>query len=310
MLYIDKSKNKKEGVQVTKDYLQTCCCGTDGRYHEIRYDNRDAGSTQTFCSHNNREYRKKMINILLANQHNLCCYCLRKLKTAQREEDSDEVITLEHIIPRGFTSGNSKVPYYQSAPELSPAEVVMTDEYESISHDQSRPGLPHKVAYNNLVVSCNGTFPYVRNQHEGKSKVCCNEFRKEEDAYPVYFLQHIFEYIDYTSDGDIHGKCDIEPNIQSKIEEVINHTNLQYDSLKQIRRLWFILSHVPKEEIYSCHTISQRDDLFARELYKSEFFDSNTSFLHDKFKLDDYWNTFMLYDIFYDLFNGKVPAWN
>ena len=41
-----------------------------------------------------------------------------------------------------------------------------------------------------------------------------------------------------------------------------------------------------------------------------EFFDSNTSFLHDKFKLDDYWNTFMLYDIFYDLFNGKVPAWN
>ena len=106
MLYIDKSKNKKEGVQVTKDYLQTCCCGTDGRYHEIRYDNRDAGSTQTFCSHNNREYRKKMINILLANQHNLCCYCLRKLKTAQREEDSDEVITLEHIIPRSFTSGN------------------------------------------------------------------------------------------------------------------------------------------------------------------------------------------------------------
>ena len=102
----------------------------------------------------------------------------------------------------------------------------------------------------------------------------------------------------------------IEYVIQSKIEDVINHTNLQYDSLKQIRRLWFILSHVPKEEIYSCHTISQRDDLFARELYKSEFFDSNTSFLHDKFKLDDYWNTFMLYDIFYDLFNGKVPAWN
>ena len=130
MLYIDKSKNRKEGVQVTKDYLQTCCYGTDGRYHEIRYDNRDAGSTHTFCSHNNREYRKKMINILLANQHNLCCYCLRKLKTAQREEDSDEVITLEHIIPRGFTSGNSKVPYYQSAPELSPEEVVMTDEYE------------------------------------------------------------------------------------------------------------------------------------------------------------------------------------
>ena len=114
----------------------------------------------------------------------------------------------------------------------------------------------------------------------------------------------------YTPDGDIHEKCDIDLNIQNKIEDVISNTNLQYDSLKQIRRLWFILSHVPKEEIYRCHTISQRDDLFSRVLYKSEFFDSNTSFLHEKFILDDYWNTFMLYDIFYYIFNGIIPEWN
>lgn len=302
MLYIDKSKNKDDGNQITMDYLKTCCLGADGRYHDIRYDNRDAGTSHTFCSHNQREYRKRLVNILLENQQNRCCYCLRKLKTAQCEEDSDEVVTLEHIIPRGFESGNGKLPYYQSAPELSPEEVVMTDEYEQ-AYDQSKLGLPHKVAYNNIVASCNGTFPYVRNQNEGKSKICCNEFRLEKDAYPVYFVAKILEYIDYTPDGDIHGKCDADINMQNKIEDVIKNTNLQCDSLKQIRRLWFILSHVPKEEIYSCHTVSERDDLFARELYKSEFFDSQTSFLHDKFKLDDYWNTFMLYDIFYDLFN-------
>lgn len=302
MYYIDKSKNRNEGLQVTKDYLQTCCLGSDGRYHEIRYDNRDAGTTDTFCTHNQREFRKRLINILLDNQHNLCCYCLRKLKTAQREEDSDEVVTLEHIIPRGFTSGNLMLPYYQSAPELSSEEVVLTDEYESSAYDQAKPGLPHKVAYNNLVASCNGTFPYVRNLNDGKSKICCNEYRKEKDAYPVYYIKNILDYIDYTPDGDIYGQCKADPDIQNKIEDVIKNTNLYCDSLKQIRRLWYILSHVPKQDIYNCHTVSQRDDLFARELYKSEFFDSNTSDLHDKFKLDDYWNTFMLYDIFYDLF--------
>lgn len=188
MLYIDKSKNKDDGNQITMDYLKTCCLGADGRYHDIRYDNRDAGTSHTFCSHNQREYRKRLVNILLENQQNRCCYCLRKLKTAQCEEDSDEVVTLEHIIPRGFESGNGKLPYYQSAPELSPEEVVMTDEYEQ-TYDQSKLGLPHKVAYNNIVASCNGTFPYVRNQNEGKSKICCTNFVWKKTPIPFISWQ-------------------------------------------------------------------------------------------------------------------------
>lgn len=311
MLYIDKSKHKEEGMQVTKDYLQTCCLGTDGRFHNIRYDNRDSGRTQTFCGYNHREYKKRLINILLENQHNLCCYCLRKLKTAQREEESDKVVTLEHIIPRSITQTDTNVlSYYQSVRELSLAEVVVTDEYESPTFDQKGTAHPHKVAYNNIVASCNGTFPYVRNENEGKSKICCNEARKNNNAFPIYFIPNIHQYIDYTNKGDIQGTCLEDIELYTKIEEVIQNTNLYCDSLKQIRMLWFILSHVPREDIYSCHTCNQRDELLSRELYKTEFFDSDvTPFMHDKFKLDDYWNTFMLYDVFYDIYNGRIPEW-
>ena len=111
MLYIDKSKHKEEGMRVTMDYLQTCCLGTDERFHNIRYDNRDSGRNKTFCD-NHHEYRKRLINILLENQHSLCCYCLRKLKTAQREEDSDKVVTLEHIIPRSITQADTNILSY------------------------------------------------------------------------------------------------------------------------------------------------------------------------------------------------------
>ncbi|MDE5678598.1 hypothetical protein [Phocaeicola sp.] len=307
MLYIDKSKHREEGLQVTKDYLNTCCLGEDGRFHNIRYDNRDTGVADTFCGYNRREYRKRLINVLLDNQQSLCCYCLRKLKTAQMEEDSDEVVTLEHIIPRGFAQADvARLPYYQNAPELSPSEVVLTDEYESSAYDQTGSALPHKVAYNNLVASCNGTFPYVRNRHEGKSKICCNEARREENAYPVYFIKEIRQYIDYQINGDIQGLCTIDEDLSGKIDDVIVNANLQCDSLKQIRRLWFILSHVPKDRIYNCHTVAQRDDLLSKELYKTEFFDpDNTPLLHDKFKMDDYWNTFMLYEAFYDIYRSR-----
>lgn len=308
MLYIDKSKHREEGLQITKDYLQTCCLGTDGRYHNIRYDNRDSGTNQTFCGYNHRVFRKRLINVLLENQHNLCCYCLRKLKTNQREEDSDKVVTLEHIIPRSYTrANNQELSYYQNVPELSLTEVVVTEEYESLNYDQEGTAQPHKVAYNNLVASCNGTFPYVRNENEGKSKLCCNEFRKNEKAYPIYFIENIHQYIDYQSDGNVYGICNSNDDLTNKIEDVIKNTNLCCDSLKQIRRLWFILSHIPKEEIYCCHTESQRDDLFSRELYKTEYFDmESTSELHNKFLKDDYWNTFMLYDVFYEIFKEKI----
>lgn len=307
MKWIDKSRNKTEGDQVAKDYLEACCRQLDGRYLNVRYDKRDAGAGDSFCTANGGIFRKRLTNILLENQEGYCCYCMRKIKTAQMEQDSDEVVTREHIIPRAFSQKDltKLTTYYQQCPELSKDQVILTDEFEEITHNQSDdlPPYPHKIAYNNLVASCNGTFPYKRNDRGNKQKICCNEERHDNDAFPIYFIRNIADMIDYLDNGDIHPKCTVAPDIQQKIEDVIENTKLACNELKDIRRLWFILSHIPKERVYSCKTVAQRNKLFSETLYKAEFFEERNVYLHEKFQKSDFWETFMLYDYFYDVYH-------
>ena len=294
---------------MAKDYLEQCCKQANGRYQNVRYDNkRDAGVGPCFCNAADGSFRKRMTNVLLQNQNGYCCYCMRKIKIGQREEYSDKVVTREHIIPRGFSHADvAKLAYYQQCPELSNSQVILTDDFEDTGHNQTDdlPPYPHKIAYNNLVASCNGTFPYVRNRNENKPKICCNEYRHEEDAYPVYFIKGIEGMIDYLDNGDIHVKCGVSTDNQQKIEDVIRNTHLACDQLRDIRHLWFILSHVSKDRIYNCKTEGQRDALLSEILYKDEFFEGNrTSNLHTNFQKDDFWQTFLLYDYFYDVFHN------
>lgn len=311
MKWIDKSKDpyKADADAVVLDFLNNCCLNAHGRYENIRYDKkRDSGHNPCFCSAEAGSYRKRFTQILVDSQDGYCCYCMRKLKTYQ-VEDSDELITREHIIPRAYSiaeTPHAKILFYQQCLELSPDKVVMTDHFEDSSHDQSNdlPPFPHKVAYNNIVASCNGTFPYVRNGNMEKSKICCNEYRKEKEAYPVYFIRGIEGMIDYRPSGDIQALHSIDADCQQKITTVIANANLDCDPLKDIRHLWYLLSGLPKERIYSCNTESKRDRLFTETLYKTSLFENDrTSHLHENFMKEDFWNTFMLYDYFYDVFS-------
>ena len=305
----DKGNDKADAEQVVKDYLNNCCL-QDGRYQNVRYDKRDSGNGQCFCNADGGNYRRRFTNILLRNQSGYCCYCMRKLKTAQNEIDSDEVVTREHIIPRGFTVAdtNKVSSYYQQCQELSVANVILTDKFEDESHNQNYdlPPFPHKVAYNNLVASCNGTFPYVRNEKGSKQKICCNEKREEKDAFPIYFIQNVEELIEYCSNGEIQARNLASNDIQAKICDVINNTSLDCNPLKDIRYLWYILSHVPKERIYGCRNESQRDALFSEILYSNEFFGPRIPNIHTCFIKDVFWETFLLYDFFYDVYHSTI----
>lgn len=312
MKQIDKNKepHKSRANAIIKDYLDNCCLQANGRYEDVRYDSkRDPGHGPCFCNANGGRYRKELSKILLENQDGYCCYCMRKLKTNQNEEDSDELITREHIIPRGFSISNTpadKISYYQVCPELSPAEVILTDEFVDLTHNQTNdlPPYPHKVAYNNLVASCNGTFPYVRNENQGKSKICCNEYRQEKDAYPIYFITGIETMVHYLPTGDIQARSTISVDVQQKINDVIDNAHLDCKALRDIRYMWYLLSHLAKEEIFNCNTEEKRDKLFCKQLYGDSVQDiERASSLHSFFTKDDYWNTFMLYDFFYDVYH-------
>ena len=81
MQYIDKSIRENEGKQIIDNLLSDCWNNEDNSYVEANYD--------TLCKH---EYREPFVNLLLEEQSNLCCYCMRELA-------NDHKTTLEHIIP-------------------------------------------------------------------------------------------------------------------------------------------------------------------------------------------------------------------
>lgn len=306
MLYIDKNTHKQAGDEVIDDFLNTCCRTPDGRYQGIRYDKtRDAGTNPAFCSANGRSFRKRLVNILLDNQQRRCCYCLRKLKINKVDGD-DELVTLEHIIPRGFESGAAKLAYYQRCSTIDSTKVLLTDEFES-SAVQTLPPYPHKVAYNNIVASCNGTFPNELSSRGGKSRICCNEARIEKDAYPVYFLPNIADMVVYSSNGDINAKSG--SGYETEITTLISSVKLQCQSLLDIRQLWFELHRCNYREIYSCKTESEREYLFSRVLYVSSTIGpERASELHTKFKVQENWDTFMLYNEFYRIYCQLYPC--
>lgn len=304
MLYIDKNTHKQAGDEVIDDFLNTCCRTPNGRYQGIRYDKkRDDGTNPAFCSANGRSFRKRLVNVLLSNQQKKCCYCLRKLKINKVDGD-DELVTLEHIIPRGFESGAAKLAYYQRCSTIDSTKVQLTDEFESAAV-QTLPPYPHKVAYNNIVASCNGTFPNELSSRGGKSKLCCNETRHEDDAYPVYFLPNIAGMVEYSSNGDINAKSG--SGYETEISTLISNVKLQCKSLVDIRQLWFELHGCSYREIYGCKTQSDRDYLFSRVLYISSTIEAKrASELHTKFMVQENWDTFMLYNEFYKIYNGCV----
>lgn len=306
MKWIDKTPNRVAGQTITHQFLENHCKEADGRYREIKYDDRCPGTKKQFVSADKRKYRKAMIDLLLTEQNNLCCYCLRKLKRAKKEEDSDEVVTIEHIIPRGYTSADN-VAYYQSAPGLGTKEVVMRDVYEDPTHNQIRGCDPHNIAFNNMTVSGNGTFPDIPSKRgTGKSKNCCNEFRREKEAYPIYFFKEVGNWVDYLPDGDIQAV--IGSPEEQHVVTLITNTNLQFYPLKDIRYLWYMLRNENWRDITDAKTESARDNLFSRVLYNDMTADfSRIEKLHTKYIQNLNWDTFFLYSAFYDIFRSKYP---
>ncbi len=305
MRYIDKSQNRASGLANTSAFLNQHCLDANGRHTGIRYNSTDPGVKDTFCAADASRYRKTLTQLLLSEQHDLCCYCLRRLKTNQNEEYSDKKITLEHIIPRSYTSTHD-VAYYRSAPGLSTNDVEITDVYESPGYGQQPHIHPHKVAYNNLVASCNGTFPDVRNERQGKQKICCNVARQTKQAYPVYFMPNVADFVDYLPDGDIQAVPGTPE--ESHTATLIDSTNLQCDSLRQIRYLWYLLRGEDWQTICDCNSSeSERNYLFCKILYVAGVDPELANVLHIKFMKSDNWKTFMLYSVFYEIFRLKYP---
>lgn len=297
MRYIDKSKHRQQGLDLIQDFLNQMCKDPDGRYTQVRYDGRDPGSKPSLGANG---YKSLLRRILIENQDCYCCYCLRNLKSGKKKEDSDDSITLEHIIPRGY-SVNDNVEYYRSAPGLSDKEVAIRDEFESPDYSQSKYLHPHNVAYNNLVLSCAGTFPTVEDREEENplTPLCCNEARKSKEAYPIYLHPDAADNVIYLKNGDIQaapGKA-----LFSKVDTLIKNTRLDCDSLKQVRRMWYLLRDVEQPRISGATTSEEKRRSLLAEYLFMDANDPDAYLLYEKFIKQPYWDTLMLYNLFHDI---------
>lgn len=292
MRYIDKSKNANDGNAVTQNYLS-------GKLDPLTH----------YCSGiSYGDFDKAQIRrILLANQDSLCCYCLRKLS-------DDSSTTLEHIIPQSTqTTDTARLRYYQRVTELGRDNVLTTDEYESQGQPRNtaQPPYPHEVAYNNLVASCNGTFPDIQSSKGNLSSCCCNNKRGAYNAFPIYYLQNVdTDLVTYLPDGRFQVKVETSHLWYNEIHEYTDSkgVNINHDSLVMIRRLWYLLRKVPLNEIQSTADEQSRKRLLMKYLTPtdSNLPDFNTrqvesQRLTNKFKAENQWRTFMLYSIFHQI---------
>lgn len=303
MLYINKDQKKKEGNNLTEEYLQNECRAADGHLSGIHYSDTAPHSHDSFSSLSN--YKQRMVDVIMDNQSRYCCYCLRKINGAQ-------IKTLEHIIPQSVTSANiTTLNYYQRIPELSPTMVIPTDAFESQAN-QRRPPYPHEVSYNNMVASCDGTFPDILSSRGNPSGCCCNNKRGNDKAFPIYYLSNVGKLVEYTKEGEIHAV--IGTPWYQEADDLITNTNLNHDSLTLIRKMWFKLRLLDFSEI--CQGNADKDKrrvLLYKALYPDNPKDYTISKMEEatrlsqKFEDDSQWETFMLYHQFYYIMKQLYP---
>lgn len=156
-------------------------------------------------------------NILLPEQSNLCCYCMRSLP-------DHTFATIEHIIRQSIPDYDSMSRYFRlRLGGLNSHNICHTDDYLA---GNSLPGqYPHKVAYHNFAIAC----------------IKCNNTRGQNDIDPPFLYPNIHDEVNYNRQtGELTWLNDPEsikpvPQALPTVEKV----GLNDSLLKAIRSVWF-----------------------------------------------------------------------
>lgn len=174
-------------------------------------------------------------NVLLPEQGNRCCYCMRSMPS-----------TIEHIIPECVPSNGLNYYFNIGLGGLIEANICHTRVY---MEGNSTPGqYPHEVAYYNYAMAC--------------SK-CNNERRGNKEIYPLFLIPNIKQQVIYNRNtGKIFWSND--PDI---LNPTIEKLELNGEQLKAIRSVW-IFGHDNPTQTYSTpdtvNSINEREELVYR----------------------------------------------
>lgn len=284
MQYINKESDREAGNKITEVYLHEIWIEDEQRYPV------DYNDSFKKLPNKANSYYKQMTKVLLNNQNHYCCYCMRRLTG---EGDT----TLEHIIPQ--TADVEDASYYQRDEFPVLKGYIKLCSLFSREKNPDLTQLPHSVCYDNLVASCHGRFPITKKEVDieidGHS---CNHPRGVKRALPLYFLTNIDSIIMYGINGSILAN----PNstFYKEAEEFIQSAQLSWETLSDIRALWYVLRDIDIAQIVAEGENEQsRKDLIQDNLYLTEYSEERINALIAKFIKKRYWECFLLYDWFH-----------
>lgn len=284
MQYINKESDREAGNKITEAYLHEIWIEDEQRYPV------DYNDSFKKLPNKANSYYKQMTQVLLNNQNHYCCYCMRRLTG---EGDT----TLEHIIPQ--TADDREALYYQrdEFPMLK-KNIKLSVQF---SHEQNPDlaQLPHSVCYDNLVASCHGKFPITKKEADIETDGhSCNHPRGVKRALPLYFLTNIDTIIMYGINGSILANTN--STFYKEAEEFIQSAQLSWETLSDIRALWYVLRDIDIVQIIAEGKEEQsRKDLIQDNLYLTEYSEKRINALIAKFTKKQYWECFLLYDWFH-----------
>lgn len=288
MEYIDKTPFIKKEREINTAYLQDCF------NKECRIFYPEIDTDQSYANFSAKKYRKGIDgweNLLLLEQKGRCCYCMRKLDNCARN--------IEHVIPRNIDPDNPQEEFkkYTQASATLDANVMLASDFSKIKFNSTEDiakttKMPHRIALQNLLVSCNGKFG------SPSSGCCCNNARSNDYLLPLMLMPNVTNKVIY--DG-ISGVVVISPQEPSweKMVEMLND-----DTYKEVRVLWHkIWKHKDKIDLDSFESFEGRD----RIIFLKTIFDvDNFLNIPEEYKKyagvvennDIYWQLLMDFDWF------------
>lgn len=266
---------RNQGEQIVTEFLD-CFHSRTGTYPQDLYK---AFGSEIDDAHNHTIFRKRLVDeILMSEQNDRCCYCMRKLSSCN-------TITVEHVMPNHAIDKAELDLYRTRKTELD--GLPHPDDFKSQAVI-TYPPHPHSIAYQNLVLSCDGDF-----FNENSRPQCCNLKRKHTFLLPFIFYPNVNQTFVYMSDGTAEWREDPEPMESPK--NAVRILGLNKSLLKMIRRIWFFCNDNNLNP-----RIDERDTIINTMIgymNPSITIQQETDLLLN-FKLDKYWKLLLEYDSF------------
>lgn len=257
MFWIDKHNRVKRGKghYLVNTFLRKAWNKQEGKYVN--------------CNFASFKRDREIEQLLHREQRGFCCYCMRHLTIGNHT-------SLEHVMPHHCKNIHGKLDYkiinYYRRFNKNFRKVVYTHLNASNRPWHVGPPYPHFCAYENLVLSCDGSLftgeDNGKNLYPSKLHLCCNERRGNKQIVPIFFLPNVSELFVYKDDGSIGISKKVKsPLRQIELSDTIDALALEHERLQIIRQVWYHIANSHQYAIddvrLAIHNATLRNSILA-----------------------------------------------